>query len=369
MKTENLDNEDTSSGVDIVNPFSPNDIRLATPPMNMGDLIDMIQYGWINFDTNFQREDDLWTVKQQSRLIESILLGLRLPAFYFEEESKKKWNIIDGLQRCSAIRRFCVEESFVLSDLEFLKDFEGKKYTDFPFEIKRDIRTLPVTINKLEAGTPDNVKYVLFKRLNTGGVSLMLQEIRNAMFHGRPIDIVRNLAADKDFMDIAGSRINNHRRQREDFISRFVAFYTKPYKDYKPGLDNFINESMVFLRDKASDDYVKQMYADFNKAMRYASILLGREAFRKQEGNDEKLRPLNRAYFEVIAATFAKMDESMLGILKGNVLLHNMHTMMRKSKTYRDSFSGGTGSPDTVRTRFSTFEEIISNSLKDIIIQ
>ena len=99
-----IDQEDTSANEIITQPFSPNDIDLANPPMNLGDLIDRIEYGWIDFKTEYQRLEDLWSLGKQSRLIESALLGLRLPAFYFEEVNKNWWKVIDGLQRCCSIR-------------------------------------------------------------------------------------------------------------------------------------------------------------------------------------------------------------------------------------------------------------------------
>ena len=121
-----VEKEDTSSDL-ITIPYCPSDISIDTHPMNIGDLIEMISAGWINFDTEYQRLRNLWTEVQQSRLIESILLGLRLPAFYFEEVSRRKWNIIDGLQRCCAIQNFCVNKTLRLSGLEFLgKKFSGK---------------------------------------------------------------------------------------------------------------------------------------------------------------------------------------------------------------------------------------------------
>ena len=112
-----IDKEDTSSNEIITQPFSPNDIELVNPPMNLGDLIDRIDYGWIDFNTEYQRQENLWSLGKQSRLIESALLGLRLPAFYFEEVSKKCWKIIDGLQRCCAIRNYSVEQNFRLCEL------------------------------------------------------------------------------------------------------------------------------------------------------------------------------------------------------------------------------------------------------------
>ena len=245
--------EEEYLGKTITQPFSPSDIRLTTPPMNLGDLIEMIQAGWINFGTNYQRAENLWTDRQQSRFIESILLGLRLPAFYFEEVSKRQWNIIDGLQRCCSIRNFCVDNTLVLSDLEFLaKDFEGKTYNDFDFATKRDVKMLPITVNLLSKGVPDMVKYVLFKRLNTGGVSLTPQEIRNAVFIGDAIDIIKEMAKCKEFCEATLDSIETKRGTDMDFTSRFAAFYILGWEKYEPDLDRFINEAMEYLKVKST---------------------------------------------------------------------------------------------------------------------
>lgn len=361
-----IEEEDTSSNEIITQPFSPNDIKLSTPPMNLGDLIDMISHGWINFGTEYQREENLWDNRKQSRLIESVLLGLRLPAFYFEEVSKYKWNIIDGLQRCCAIRNFCVDNSLVLNELEFLDQFNGKKYCDLPFEIVRDIRMLPITVNKLEPGVPDDVKYILFKRLNTGGVELKPQEIRNAVFQGRAIEVVKEMAMDKAFLVVAGYRIKNLRKQREDFVSRFIAFYLQNYTKFVPDLENFINKAMKLLQQNLSEEKVSQMKSDFNKSMYYSKKILGGEAFRKQENFDERPKPMNRAYFEVISTTFARLEIGQLEKLleKRELLLINMHTAMRESKSYNSAFSGGTGQRDTVKRRFSWYEQIVNYSLE-----
>lgn len=367
-----VDGEDTSSGVVIKQPFSPNDIKLTTPPMNLGDLIDMIQYGWINFETDYQREQNLWTNKQQSRLIESVLLGLRLPAFYFEEVTKKQWNIIDGLQRCCAIRNFCVDGVLSLSDLEFLgDDFKEAKYDELPFEVKRDIRMLPITVNLLNAGVPDDVKYILFKRLNTGGIELTPQEIRNAVFKGRAVDVVKRMAQDSAFLAVTGHKIPTRRKQDQDFVSRFIAFYLLGYENYQPDLENFINKSMAEIRDRLDEAMIRKMEQDFHEAMCLAGQILGDEAFRKQESIGEKKKPLNKAYFEVIASTFAKMsaDEKASLIAHKILFVENLYTAMRESKSYNMAFSGGTGKKDVVKRRFSWFRTILQKSMNDIKIK
>lgn len=361
-----IDEENTSSGEVITQPFSPNDIEISNPPMNLGDLIDMISYGWIDFKTEYQREEDLWSPVKQSRLIESALLGLRLPAFYFEEVSKKNWKIIDGLQRCCAIRNYCVEESFALCDLEFL-NFNGLKYSELSFELKRDIRMLPITVNVLSKGTPDKVKYILFKRLNTGGIELKPQEIRNAVFQGKAIELVKEMAHNDWFRNATGYMIPTKRMQDQDFVTRFMAFYLLGYENYEPDLDNFMNTCLEKInKGIISDDSISKMKIDFSKSMRLAEEIFGDDAFRKRESENDKKRPINKAYFEVIAVSFANLSEDDCNRLAANKKYFKELLMdeMRNNKSYNNSFSGGTGQRESVKLRFTKFNEIIGKALK-----
>lgn len=367
---EEIETEDTSSGEVIAQPFSPNDIRLQTPPMNMGDLIDMIQQGWIDFNTEHQREENLWSPEKQSRLIESALLGVRLPSFYFEEISKRHWKIIDGLQRCRTIRNFCVKETLKLCNLEFL-NLNGAKFSTLPFELRRDIRMLPVTVNLLNAGVPDKVKYILFKRLNAGGTQLEPQEIRNAVFQGYAIDTVKEMAQNPQFLKATGYKIPRERKQDQDFVSRFIAFYLIGYENYAPDLDNFINTSMEGINNgKYSPQQIEKMKADFEKAMKLAHQLFGDDAFRKRENREAKKKPINKAYFEVIAVTLAKLDEEKIDKLTKNATLfkNNLIATMNNDKTYNESFSGGTGKRNKVKKRFSVFEEVLNKSINGLNI-
>lgn len=366
-----IDNtEDTSSGEVITIPFSPSDISLSTPPMNLGDLIDRIKYGWINMGTEYQRGANLWSLTQQSRLIESVLLGLRLPAFYFEEVNKNDWKIIDGLQRCSTIKNYCVDGTLALCDLEFLGErFNGKYYNDLAFDTIRDIRMLPITVNLLNAGTPDRVKYILFKRLNTGGVSLTPQEIRNAMYQGRAMSVVREMAENELFLKATDPKMPTKRMQNLDFVSRFIAFYLQDYRDYTPDLDSFINKSMELLRDSLSDNQISKMKEDFSLAMNLAIEVYGNDAFRKRESEEDARRSLNRAYFEVISTVFARLSKQEYSeVINNKKLLVKNSIRLMNNKVYNRSFSGGTGRRDNVIRRFSSYENMLKSTIKGELI-
>lgn len=362
---EIIDVEDTSSGSDtIIIPFNPNEIEIETPPYTIGYLVDRLNFEEINLNNEFQRENNLWSLSMQSRLIESILLGLPLPAFYFDTYNKK-WDIIDGLQRCCSIDNFCVKKNFKLTGLEFLgyrdgKPFlEGKSFDELDRTLQRSIITRPITVNLVKKADK-KVRFILFKRLNTGGLELTPSEIRNAVFQGIPADTIKKLAKSEKFIQATEGRIPTKRMQDRDFVSRFIAFYLIGYKEYEPGLDDFINSSM----EKLEKTDVLQLENDFKKAMNLALDIFGNDAFRKRFDINDGRKPLNKAYFEVISVFFSKLNDSEIDNLKKNKELFKMNLItLMKSFRYGNSLSGGTGTKDSVNIRFSWFKTVLDNSI------
>ena len=364
IQDEEIEMEDTSSEQDeiITHPFNPNDIEIETPPFTVGYLIDRMEHGEINMNTDFQREGNLWTEEQQSRLIESILLGLPLPAFYFDT-ANKQWDIIDGLQRCCAIENFCVKKTLRLRGLEFLAEKDGKQYLDR--ELQRSIITRPITINLIKKA-PRSIRFILFKRLNTGGLELKPQEIRNAVYQGYAADTIKNMAKLQEFIQATGKRIPTKRMEDRDFVSRFVAFYLIDYSEYQPGLDDFINSSMELLEKKEN----QLIERDFKESLNLAYKIFREDAFRKRTDSREKRRPINKAYFEVITVLFAKLsDQNKKELLNHKDLFkENLMTLMANDR-YSNSLSRGTGTKDSVNIRFSWFEQVLFKSINGIKIR
>jgi hypothetical protein len=360
-----IEYEDTSSGTEIItHPFNPNEIEIETPPYTVGYLIDHLEHDEINMNTEFQRENNLWTDEKQSRLIESILLGLPLPAFYFDT-SNKKWDIIDGLQRCCSIENFCVKKELKLKGLEFLgkKDganyLEGKGFDDLDRTLQRSIITRPITVNKIKKASK-NVRYILFKRLNTAGLELTAPEIRNAIFQGFPADTIKRLANLEEFKQATEWRIPTKRMEDRDFVSRFIAFYLLNYTTYEPGLDDFINKSLESL----SPANIAKLEADFKKALNLAYSIFGNDAFRKRFNENDRRKPINKAFFEVITVFFAKLNNDQITQLITNQDLFktNLITLMNSGR-YSSSLSGGTGTRDSVNIRFSWFKQVLDKSI------
>lgn len=371
IENEIIEAEDTSSGSDtIIRPFNPNEIEIETPPYTVGYLMDRLSFNEINLNTEFQRENNLWSLEMQSRLIESILLGLPLPAFYFDTQNPK-WDIVDGLQRCSSIFNFCVDKNFALTGLEFLGNrdgvtfLDGKKFDDLDRTLQRSIITRPITVNLIKKADK-KVRFILFKRLNTGGLELTPAEIRNAVYQGKPADIIKELAKLEEFKEATEYRIPSKRMQDRDFVSRFAAFYLIDYKEFEPGLDDFINKSLNLLETTEKVRIIN----DFKSSLNLSIEIFGNDAFRKRFDENGNRRPINKAYFEVITVTFSKLNESEKQKLLANKELFktNLITLMNSFR-YSNSLSGGTGTKDSVNIRFSWFQQVLNKSLLGIKIK
>ena len=88
-------------------PFDPNEIDVDISVVNLGSLLEQLEYEEIDLKPEFQRSSDVWSKEKKSRLIESVLLGLPLPSFYFSEDPETgKLTIVDGLQRLCAFKDF-----------------------------------------------------------------------------------------------------------------------------------------------------------------------------------------------------------------------------------------------------------------------
>ncbi|MCB1156497.1 MAG: DUF262 domain-containing protein [Leptospiraceae bacterium] len=351
------------TGGDITIPFDPNLIKIRRDPYTLGELIDRIEYEEVNFKTAFQRKEGLWNETQMSRLIESILLKLPLPAFYFSEDNENNWEVIDGLQRCSTLKKFIVDKSLKLQNLEFLKQFDYKYYMDLPRDLHRRIKTTPIVLYVVEKGTPKEVKFNIFKRINTGGLILTPQEIRHALNQGKPAEFIAELADLEIFKKATCYRIKTERMEDRDFITRFVSFYLIPYEKYLPDLDSFLTRGMSEINNISVEEKIK-LKENFIKSMNFVYNIFGDDAFRKRVSETDRRKPINKALFEVLSVSFSLIDEEKLKILE--LKAETFKSKFRKLNNdlkFRYSITSGTGQKESVLTRFKEINRIIMETI------
>ncbi|MDR0681771.1 MAG: DUF262 domain-containing protein [Dysgonamonadaceae bacterium] len=346
----------------IENPYDPQliDIRLQTPALV--NIIRRLREDAIDLYPDFQRSADLWIPQKQSLLIESILIRIPLPAFYFDGADNNKWQVIDGLQRLCAIKNFVVSQTLRLTGLEYLSQLEGYSFNDLPPAFQRQIEETNIIAYIMNSGTPD-VKYNIFKRINTGGMVLNPQEIRNALNQGIPANFVAELASTDPFKQVI--QLSDKRMQDKEFVTRFITFYLNKPEEYKPDLDIFMSNAMRKLNGIPSHerDAIRQ---NFIASMRLANEIFGKWAFRKVYNKKEKrLYPVNKALFEVWSISLAKLSEADRQIIvKAKEDVFNDYVkLINEDSDFVGAITSQTDNRNKIIYRFSKINQLINNKL------
>ncbi len=359
---------DSPSGL-MEKPFDPGLIKIETKTPSLDTLIRRIKDKRIQMDTSgyFQRKDDLWDKTKQSRLIESILIRFPLPAFFFDASDDNKWLIVDGLQRLSSIKNFMFKEQ-KLTNLEFLTDLNGKYWEKLPADLQRTIEETQVVIYKILPGTPSEVKFNIFKRINTGGLVLQSQEIRHALFQGKPSEFVKELADSEGFKVATGRTIKTHRMLDRDLANRFLAFYmlgAEKYgtKEYGYDLDTFMSKAMGAINHKKKEE-LDRIKGKFYEAMKLAKDVFGEEAFRKIRKNNKRLPPVNKALFDAISVQFALLGDEEAKLLKANKGKFKKQLNAEfEDEDFSKSISTATSNKKSVVYRHQKVRELIQDTI------
>jgi hypothetical protein len=358
----------------ITKPWDPSLIRVDSRPMSVNQVLDMIDQGDLELQPEFQRRR-VWNEQQKCLLIESLLLRIPLPAFYFASDEHGHLQVIDGLQRLSTIHDFVrggLEKNsfFHLNKLEYLGKTVGKKgFEDLKGTVwGRRILQASLVANVVDPQTPTPVKLNIFARLNKQGTPLSQQELRHAMSGPRSRKFLSELASTEEF-DLAtgGSVRNSHRMHDLEMVLRSCAFLLTPYSQYGDfdSLSDFLTKSTEMLDDaeKTPPHRLKELKDMFRKSMSNAHVIFGDLAFRKMthldDGREKKL-PINKPLFEIWSVNLTRFDSKTAQRRKSDFIEANRTVL--KDNVFLTTISLNTGSTRSVTTRFSKLEAALESA-------
>ncbi|WP_067219738.1 DUF262 domain-containing protein [Marinomonas gallaica] len=222
--------------------------------ITLKQIYDMVLEGMVDIAPEYQRHF-VWDDARQSALIESLFLGIPIPSLFMATNRDASWEVIDGLQRLTTILNFIGDEDSLsrqgiqhkklkLSGLEKLDSMNGLRYEDFPKSMQFMLQTRALRITVLNDRSDFNVRYDLFERLNTGGVTLHEQEIRNCVFIGEFNDFLKELSDNEDFRSVVKMTEKSERLgSYEELVLRFFAYH-EDYDLFAHGVKEFLNDFM-----------------------------------------------------------------------------------------------------------------------------
>lgn len=311
--------------------------------MNEGDI----------FVPDFQR-GFVWTQKEASQFVESLLLDLPVPGIFLTLElDTEKMMVVDGQQRLKTLQYFYAGK-FAENDRPFALQgvapaFAGKRYADLrePDRRRLDNSLFHATVTRQlfpEEGMSS--VFHIFQRLNTSGRRLSPHEIRQAIYRGTLLDCIRMLNGNHDWRTLFG-RVNPRQKDQE-LILRFWAMYLNGEK-YTAPMVAFLNGFAEEHRNPG-EEFLRQGKSMFAEVVAAFNAALGIRAFRTGAS-----RQLNAAVFDSMAVGLARRIKQ--NGIPGNRALKDATDALLKDPEYLDSVSGGTAQPASVKTRIAKATE------------
>lgn len=351
-----------------IEPFDPTLIRFEHRQYNVDLMLRRIKDNAIDLQPDFQREAGIWDNVRKSRLIESMLLRIPLPAFYIDASNDDKWLVIDGLQRLTTINSFVGLKDLALRSLEFWQEYNGATFDDLPRSLQRRLEETLLMLYLVQQGTPHKVKYNIFRRINTGGMPLSGQEIRHALNQGASTRLLEELAKSQEFQAAVDKSVSPKRMTDRECVLRFLAFKLRSPSQYssRDDLDSFLNDSMQQINrlGKEAPQVLDEVKDDFRRTMKAATRIFGDRAFRKHFPNQDRRLPVSKALFEVWTVNLDRLCEVQIDLLvERKDHLMEKFTKLMDDTEFMSAISSSTGDSNRVHSRFNRIEQIIQETL------
>jgi hypothetical protein len=335
---------------------APPEYEISTYPADF--TLEVLHQKWKALEIripDFQRSF-VWKQVQASKLVESFLVGLPVPAvFLYSERKSQNFFVIDGQQRLKSIFYFFEgffgpetqgqRKVFRLTGLSAESRFSGKSFEELRDEDKRKLKNAVLRafiVQQLDPGD-DTSMYHIFERLNTGGTLLTNQEIRNCVYHGTFIEFLNRLNLTPAWRAILGKDVEDTRKKDIELLIRFfamrdIAAYEKPLKD-------FLSRFMKKNRNPTQEALARSEQIFVQTCQRVLDAL-GQKPFHVRSG-------LNAAVFDAVMVAFSNHLEV------GSADMGQRFKRLIDDKEFDKNTRQATTDVDTVRQRFTQAEALL----------
>lgn len=394
LNRESIFDEEQEADEAVAPPFDPESISIDKKTVLVETCMKRLLQNTIILNPDIQR-NEVWDGVRKSRLIESLMLKIPLPMFYVSADEKNTFTMVDGLQRLSSLRDFIIGKESLeshdekkrgngmkLQGLEFWTQYEGKTYNELPTYLQNRITETELTFTIVNPGTPDEVKRNIFKRINTGGLYLTRQEVRNALYAGKSTKLLKRLSETEEFLAATAQTVKPARMDDCELILRCLSFMTRDARHYPSdgNMDAFLSDTMQIINaypafgtteikklvlrgnveigsiHKRSPEELEEL---FLTGMRRSLRLFGMHSFRRSYGN-MKRSPINKALFEMWGTRLALLqEEEFRCIEERKTAFESAYHALLDDTAFQNLISRDSWKYASVQKRFEKIDKIV----------
>lgn len=310
-ESENSEGESFDEGE--LNANSESKITLDKADRSLSELHRWHKTGRIVIDPEWQR-NYVWDKVRASKLIESFLLDIPVPVIYLAKSDEGRYEVIDGLQRLTSVFNY-FDNGYRLTRLDILSELNNLSFKDLPSKFQHKLEDCVLRSFELSSDASPDIHFIVFERLNTGGVKLNDMEIRNCLFRGTLNDLIKELATNESFLTCLRQKGFEKRMHDRAMVLRFLAFYERTHHRCQSGLKRFLNEFLEAYKN-AGQEKIDEYRKAFEKCMRGCVTVFGDNGFRlkseitkaNSKSSGEWASRVNAAVFQVISTSFVNHD-------------------------------------------------------------
>lgn len=329
----------------------------------------------------FYQRRPRWSVDKQSLLIESFIMNIPVPPVFLYEKEYNSYEVMDGQQRITALREFYAGK-FELSGLTQWPEINGRSYQTLPEKIQAGLDRRSITsIVLLKESTTDedeasSLRETVFERLNTGGVELTRQEIRNALYRGRINNLIDRLSRQPHFREAWGipQYVENEiditpelldlpiyaKMEDAEMILRFFALRHAAY--YSHGMQGFLD---LYMRKAGSftEEDIEVLEREFIDTLNLAAGVYGPMLFKPYDPLREEWAPKSqKAYYDAVMVGMSSF------LPRAGAVLAKAHDIVAATehmfKTHdAGTFTGRGNTKEDIQTRIRLFTEMVEGAL------
>lgn len=303
------------------------------------------------------RHDFPWDDTLQSKLIESVLLRIPVPFFYFAEDRDGRTVVVDGMQRLSTFRRFLDNE--LRLRLPDRPELDGLRFDDLPQRFQNRFGDCLLVFQVIAFGTPEPARLEVLERVNSGA-ALTRQQMRNSLYQGAGTRFLRDHAASALFVEATAGSLSPRTMRDREFINRFCAFRLLGPDRYAGVMDSFLATALEEMNG-LDPIRLSSLGQSLDRALRNNRLLFGPNAFRKPVPGQKGRGVINAPLWEVMTTGLSEYSESEVRG-RADALRDGFFALLR-DEGFAHSITCSTNSRKQVRRRFTDAHGVIRAAL------